>query len=244
MALGNVLQGVPFYFDDLLRPRYEGSFWALLNPFALLCGLVSVAMLVMHGAAYLRVKTDGVIAQRTRTLGSLAALALVVLFTVAGLWLASGIDGYVITSPIVTDGPSNPTYKEATVVAGAWLNNYETYPWMMLAPILGYAGAILAVLFWRFGADMLAFIASALSVFGIVATPGVSMFPIILPSSMDPSMSLTVWDSSSSHLTLFIMLVVSVIFVPLVLAYTSWVFHVLRGKLTVADIQRDKESAY
>ena len=69
-----------------------------------------------------------------------------------------------------------------------------------------------------------------------VATPGVAMFPFILPSSEQPAASLTAWDSSSSHLTLFIMLICALIFVPLILAYTSWVFHIMWGKVTDKDI--------
>ncbi|MBB6489604.1 cytochrome d ubiquinol oxidase subunit II, partial [Rhizobium lusitanum] len=87
VAVGNVLQGVPFRFDEDMRIYYEGSFFALLNPYALLCGLLSVAMLTMHGAAWLQVKTDGIVAERARRYGSIAALAVIVLFALGGLFL-------------------------------------------------------------------------------------------------------------------------------------------------------------
>ncbi len=91
---------------------------------------------------------------------------------------------------------------------------------------------------------MATFLASKLAVVGIISTVGLSMFPFILPSSIDPRSSLTVWDSSSSHSTLFIMLVVTVIFLPIVLAYTAWVYRVLWGKVDEAAIRRDDESHY
>lgn len=82
----------------------------------------------------------------------------------------------------------------------------------------------------------MAFTGSSASAVGIIATVGLSMFPFILPSSVDPRSSLTVWNASSSHLTLFIMLVVTIVFLPLVLAYTAWVYKVLWGRSTTAAL--------
>ncbi|QPC43327.1 cytochrome d ubiquinol oxidase subunit II [Kaustia mangrovi] len=245
VAVGNVLQGVPFQFTPELRIVYEGStLFELLNPFALLCGLLSVAMLVMHGASWVLLKTDGAVAERTRRYGSMAALATIVLFALGGLWLSAGIEGYRITSEVATGGPSNPLAKTVEQGAGIWLANYATHPWMAIAPILGFAGAAGALLFQRLRWEVTALLASSASVFGIVATVGVSMFPFILPSSIDPVSSLTVWDASSSHLTLFIMLFVTAIFVPLIVAYTSWVYAVLWGKVDEKAIRDDSGHAY
>ncbi len=245
VAVGNVLQGVPFQFTPELRIVYEGStLFELLNPFALLCGLLSVAMLVMHGASWVLLKTDGAVAERTRRYGSMAALATIVLFALGGLWLSAGIEGYRITSEVATGGPSNPLAKTVEQGAGIWLANYGTHPWMMLAPVLGFAGAAGAFLFQRARWEVTALLASSAAVFGIVSTVGVSMFPFILPSSLSPESSLTVWDASSSHLTLFIMLVVTGIFVPLIVAYTSWVYAVLWGKVDEKAIRDDSGHAY
>jgi cytochrome d ubiquinol oxidase subunit II len=87
-------------------------------------------------------------------------------------------------------------------------------------------------------------VASKLAVVGIIATVGLSMFPFILPSSADPRSSLIVWDSASSHSTLFNMLVVTLIFLPIVMAYTAWVYHVLWGKVDEATIQHEDETLY
>jgi cytochrome d ubiquinol oxidase subunit II len=241
VAVGNVLQGVPFYFDDTLRSFYSGTFWALLNPFAILCGLLSVSMLIMHGALYVACKTEAELQGRVETFARGAAVAVIIIFAVAGLWIAKGINGYVVTSAINTAGPSNPMYKTVAVVPGAWLHNYSLYPLMIAAPVLGFVGAFLALLFARI--NKLAIVMSALSIAGIILTVGFSMFPFILPSSVAPQASLLVWDASSSQLTLFIMLVATIIFLPIILAYTAWVYHVMRGKVSAQFIE-SQHSAY
>jgi cytochrome bd ubiquinol oxidase subunit II len=238
VAFGNLLQGVPFHLDADLRPIYEGGFFALLNPFALLAGLVSVAMLTMHGGAWVAVKADGAVTRRARRAVMLAALALVVLFAGAGAWAALGLSGYVVGNALGHSGPSNPLGKTVSREIGAWLANYRIHAALIAAPALGVAGALLAALLSPLKLDRLAFLASAASVAGVVATAGISMFPFLLPSSSDPRSSLTVWDASSSRLTLFIMLIAVAIFLPIILFYTGWVIRVLRGRVAVQHVER------
>ena len=242
VAVGNVLQGVPFRLNDDLMTFYEGSFFGLLNPFGLLAGLVSLAMILMHGAAWLVLKTEGAVRERARSYGAIAALATIVLFVLAGLWLAVGIDGYRFVGEVAGDGPSNPLLSEV-VREGSWMTAYSERPWIAIAPIMGIGGAALAFVLFRARREGLTMLASKLSLFGIISTVGLTMFPFILPSSLDPNSSLTVWDSSSSHLTLFVMLVSAVIFVPLILAYTAWVYKILWGKVTETDVL-EGESTY
>ncbi|MNV02547.1 Cytochrome bd-I ubiquinol oxidase subunit 2 [compost metagenome] len=245
VAIGNVLQGVPFHLNDDLRIFYDGTtLFELLNPYAILCGLVSVAMLIMHGAAWLVLKTDGPVAARARAFGSIAALATSVLFALGGVFLWLGIDGYRFTSNIVTDGPSNPLSKTVEVASGVWFSNYAAHPWMMLAPALGLVFPLVAFILFRARKEVLALLSSSLAIFGIISTVGLAMFPFILPSSVDPKSSLTVWDASSSHMTLFIMLVVALIFIPIIVAYTSWVYRVLWGKVDEKAIRDDSGHAY
>jgi len=244
VAMGNVLRGVPFRFNPDMHIFYDGTFFGLLNPFALLCGLVSVAMLAMHGAAWLQLKTQGPVAQRARAYGSVAAVATIVLYALAGFALWKFVDGFRVTSALPADGPSNPLLKTVEVHSSAWFANYEAHPWLYVVPGLGLAGALVALLGLRMRAELMTFVASALSIAGIVLSVGVSMFPFILPSTIDPRASLTVFDSSSSHLTLFIMLVVTAIFIPIIVAYTSWVYSVLRGKVDAAAISEDRGHAY
>ncbi|ARQ62474.1 cytochrome d ubiquinol oxidase subunit 2 (plasmid) [Rhizobium sp. Kim5] len=244
VAVGNVLQGVPFRFADDMRIFYEGSFFALLNPYALLCGLLSVAMLTMHGAAWLVLKASGPVAERARSYGSIAALAAIVLFALGGLFLWIGVGGYRIASDISPIGPSNPLLKSVVIENGAWLANYNAHPWMILAPVLGFAGAALALLAMRAGREVTTLIFSKMAILGIISTVGLAMFPFILPSSLDPRSSLTVWDASSSHMTLFIMLVVTVIFLPIIVAYTAWVYKVLWGKVDEKSVTDKNSHAY
>ena len=244
VAVGNVLQGVPFRFNEHMQIFYDGNLLGLLNPFALLCGLLSVAMLTMHGASWLVLKTTGAIQNRARQLGSLAALVTLLLYAVAGFVSWHYLSGYRITSAIVTDGPSNPLLKTVELDHGAWFANYASYPILLIAPVLGLAGPLLTALILRSKAEILPLLTGKLAIFGIIASVGVSMFPFILPSSINPNASLTVWDSSSSHLTLFIMLVVTCIFLPIIVAYTSWVYRVLWGKVDRKMIEDENTHAY
>jgi len=235
VAVGNVLQGAPFHLTDDLRSVYEGSFLALLDPFALLCGLTAFAMMLMHGGAWLGLRAEGAVAERARVGGRWAALAVIALFAAGGVWLGLGIEGYAFVAPPPGDGPSNPLMSEV-VRGGSWLAAYGERPWIAVAPALGFLGAAGVWFGLSTRWEGLTFIASGLSVVGVIATVGLTMFPFILPSSTDPTSSLTVWDASSSHQTLFIMLVATVIFLPLILAYTAWVYRVLWGKVGEAEV--------
>lgn len=244
VAVGNVLQGVPFHYDNALLPIYTGSFWGLLNPFALLAGALSVSMLCMHGCIYLTLKTEGPIRVRASRYSKTAAFLTVIFFALAGIWVDTSLSGFVFTSVPNMGGVSNPLHKTVALQPGAWMTNYSIHPWTLLAPILGLGGAMLAMQLARIKYYVTAWIASALSIAGIIATVGVSMFPFILPSSSHPDMSLTIWDASSSQLTLFIMLVAALIFVPIILLYTGWVYRVMRGPVTEKDIHKNSSHYY
>ena len=192
VAFGNLLQGVPFRFDDYLVSTYTGTFWQLLNPFALLAGVVSSAMLTMHGGVYLAHRTEGQI--QTRAISAAIAAA--------------------------------------------------AYPVLWLLPafgLLGANGASGLLILRRTGT---AFVLSSLSIAGVIGTAGAAMFPFIMPSSSMPNASLTVWDSVSSQMTLTLMFWATVIFMPLIVLYTSWAYRVMRGKVTVEFIRGNEHSAY
>ncbi|MGO4572872.1 cytochrome d ubiquinol oxidase subunit II [Microvirga sp. 2TAF3] len=239
VAVGNVLLGVPFGFDDTLRAHYDGNFFGLLTPFALLCGLVSLSMIVAHGAAVIAVRTKGPTAERARSYGRAATLVTAVLFGIGGLWVALGLDGYTVTSVQDTVGPSNPLAKSVSTATGAWLAGYKARPWTMIAPALGFAGCILAWFGLTAKAPKTALVGTSTTIIGIITTAGLSLFPFLLPSSLDPRASLTVWDASSSHLTLWTMLLATCIFLPIILAYTAWVYRVMRGTVTADTIGRN-----
>jgi cytochrome d ubiquinol oxidase subunit II len=247
VAVGNVLLGAPFYLTDDLMPMYEGTYFgkflALLHPFAVLAGVVSLAMLLMHGAAWLSLKAEGAVAARARAYGTVAGLVAAAAYAAAGIWLALGIDGFALAGEAVRDGPSNPLYSEVTR-GGSWLAAYAERPWIVVAPVMGFLGIALAVAGLRSGREVSTLLWSKLAITGIIASVGLTMFPFILPSTVDPDSSLTVWDASSSHLTLFVMLVSTVIFLPVILAYTAWVYRVLWGKVTEDEVTGNSDSVY
>ena len=206
-------------------------------------GAISGAMLVTHGAAWLSFKAEGVVAQRAQRIGSISGWLAIVAFLLAGVWLAFGIPGYQYAAAPNPVGPSNPLLTEM-VRGGSWLAAYSARPWIAVAPVLGVAGIALATLGLGRGAGGSALLFSKLGIFGVISTVGLTMFPFILPSSIDPKSSLTVWDSSSSHQTLFTMLVATIIFMPMILAYTAWVYKVLWGKVTEEDVTGNSHTVY
>lgn len=244
VAFGNLLLGVPFHYDADLRVYYEGGFLGLLNPFGILCGLVSVAMLVMQGAAYLQMKSTETIQARARTWVGYGAAALVATFLLAGLVVANWIDGYRIVAMAGTEAASNPTLKSVVRESGAWLANYHAVPALWIIPTLVLVAAGVAALLSTAGRPGLAFIASSVSVAMVILTAGVGMFPFLMPSSLNPDHSLTVWDSTSSLLTLRWMFWMVVLFLPIVLAYTAWVFAKLRGPVTEEQIRAGRGYHY
>lgn len=243
VAFGNLLQGVPFHFDNSLVSYYTGSFWDLLNPFALLCGVVSTAMITCHGAIYLMHRTEGDIHRRSRVAALLFGGLLLVGFSLAGVWL-QWIPGYAISSVIDPAALPDPLAKQVVRQAGAWMLNYQAYPATVAVPVLAYLGIATALGLAMKGRTLAAFVASSIGVTGVIGTAGVSMFPFILPSSTAPDASLTVWDSVSSHLTLTLMFFATVIFMPIIIAYTRWAYQVMSGKVTAAYVRENSHSAY
>jgi cytochrome bd ubiquinol oxidase subunit II len=243
VAFGNLLQGVPFHFDAEMRVFYTGTFIEMLNPFGLIAGIVSVAMLAMHGAAFVVLRTEGALQERARAAGRIATGIYVVMFALAGVYLAMGIDGYRITAMPAENASFVPLAKTVVRAPGAWLENYSLHPWTMLAPIAAFAGALFAQLLSR-RAPGRALVLSSIAVGSTVLTAGFAMFPFIMPSSSDPASSLTVWDAVSSKRTLQVMFWGTLIFLPIVLAYTSWVYHVMRGKVTERHVQENSHGLY
>jgi cytochrome d ubiquinol oxidase subunit II len=243
VAFGNLILGVPFHLDELLRPYYTGSFWALLNPFALLAGIVSFSMLTMHGGVWIQMRTSGVITDRAKNWIRYSGIAAALAFAGAGIWLVMGIDGFRITAQPALDAMPNPLAKSVEIVEGAWLSNYRSYPLTMLFPVLGFAGILATIILSQRDRSGTAFVSSSIAIIGVIMTAGVSMFPFIMPSSTHPAHSLTIWDASSSHLTLTVMFWATVVFLPIVLSYTIWNYRKMWGRLSV-DEMKERFAAY
>ncbi len=243
VAFGNLLQGVPFHFDDNLMSHYTGSFWQLLNPFALLAGVVSSAMITFHGANYLMHRTEGAVFERSRRAAFWSGLVMVGSFLLAGLFIGD-MQGFVITSPVDPAALPDPLAKTVALRDGAWLDNFRALPALWLAPTLAVVAGLVGIGLGLLRKPLAAFVASALAMAGIIGTAGVALFPFVMPSITDPRSSLTVWDSVSSHLTLTLMFWATVIFMPLIVVYTSWAYKVMAGKVTVKFIEAHDKAAY
>lgn len=244
VAFGNLLQGVPFHLDTLLRPYYTGGFFGLLNPFALVAGLVSVGMLTMHGAIWLQLRTADPVATRAKAAAKVWGLVTILTFALAGVWLVFGIEGYRVVSMPDLGALPNPLTKEVVREAGAWLTNYQTYPFTIAFPVLGFVGMGLAVLLSMVNRPGLGLVLSSLGITGIIMTAGAAMFPFIMPSSTNPNSSLIAWDAVSSHMTLAVMFWAAMVFVPIIIGYTIWTYSKMWRRVTVEEIESQEHLAY
>lgn len=243
VAFGNLLQGVPFEFNEIAQVTYTGSFFALLNPFALLCGVISLAMLVTHGANWLQMKTTSELRDRVRAITQVGAFVTLIAFILAGVWLYFK-DGYVVTSTIDHFAPSSPMGKEVAVETGAWFRNFNEMPILWIFPALAIVSALLNVIFSKANRCGFAFLFSSLTMAGVIITAAVSMFPFVMPSSSHPEQSLLMWDATSSELTLTWMLFLALVFVVISLAYTVWSYFKMFGRLDEGFVEENTNSLY
>ncbi|PSW18189.1 cytochrome d ubiquinol oxidase subunit II [Photobacterium sanctipauli] len=243
VAFGNLLQGIPFELNEFLMTSYKGSFFGLLNPFALLCGLVSLSMILTQGATWLLMKTRGYLHHRASNFAQVSALATTLLFVLSGIW-AYNLDGYVITSQLATDAAANPLNKEVSTVAHGLFTNFNQNPILWLIPALAAIAPAITAISARNKKDGTAFLMSSLTAASIILTAGIALFPVIIPSSLNPSQSLTIWDATSSEKTLGIVTVVSLIMVPTILGYTLWCYRKMFGRLDEQYIEKNNSSLY
>ena len=237
-AMGNMLMGVPFHFEWNLRSIYTGSFIFLFNPFSVLAGLLSLSLSVYMGGVMMMGRAPEPVAGRARTAAGYAALAAIVLFAVLGVWV-SMVNGYKIVSFPGAGVPQTPLQQTVELVPGGWLSNYKSYPILWAVPLLGFAGLFFGWMSVRGNKHTLAWWLGAVSWIGVIGTIGVAMFPFLMPSSSNPSQSLTLWNSISSETTLLWMTGWTVVFVPIIFWYTSWAFYVMRGKVDPKEVEAD-----
>lgn len=242
VAFGNLLQGVPFEFNNINQSLYTGTFFGLLNPFALLCGIISLMMLTTQGATWLQMKTTEELHNNSRKIAQVTASVVLVAFILAGVWLYFK-DGFVITSELDHNAQSIFTAKTVVVETGAWFKNFYEMPVLWVVPALVVIGSLMTIAASKANRSGLAFFSSSVMIIGVITTAAVSMFPFVMPSITHPNMSLTMWDSTASHTTLTVMLVVACIFVPTVLGYTIWSYIKIYGRLDASYLEENK-SAY
>jgi cytochrome d ubiquinol oxidase subunit II len=239
-AMGNVLQGVGFHFDWNGRYQQDESFiWYLLNPFAILCGLLSLALSVFQGGAMMMIRGEEPIYGRARHIAMVAGLVAAVLFIAGGVWVRS-IKGFVYTAPVNPAMAATPLGGPAVAMqSGAWMTHFHTMPVLWLLPAMGLAGMLLGALALSARQPILGWWLGALAWVGTIGTTGAAMFPFLMPSSTMPSQGLTIWNASSSKYTLACMLFFAAIFVPAIICYTAWAFRVMSGKVKIEAIDND-----
>lgn len=238
-GIGNLLLGVPFHFEWDLRSYYTGSFLSLFNPFALLCGLLALSLAIYMGGVMLMGRVEsGPLQQRARRAATVGVLVAVALFTVGGLCV-SHLPGYRLLSAPAPGLAQTPLQQVVTLGEGAWFDNYRAWPALWLVPALGYVGMVLGCVAVRARCSTVAWWLGALAWIGVIGTAGVSLFPFLMPSSSHPSHSLTLWNSTSSRATLIWMTGWTAIFMPAIVAYTSWAFYVMRGTVKAKRVESD-----
>lgn len=243
VLVGNLILGLPYHLDADLRSFYTGTFLGLLHPYALLCGVIGLLMNLFHGSIFLMWRTEGTLRERSRGAVAVLGPALLVALVLATLWTLS-LDRPEITQMAATDAPSNPLNKTVAGQAGSWLANFTGHAWMLPAPIVAFAGFIGAYLLGRAGSAGLSFLLSSLGIAGLLLTIGFGLFPFLLISSTDPRSSLTMWDATASHFNLLLSFWITVVFLPIVLAYTRWVYKVIWGSVTEAKVLQDSHTLY
>ena len=242
-AIGNILQGVGFHYSwDGQYYQDESFFSYLLNPFAILCGLMALSLAVYQGGTMLMIRGEEPIYSRARFYATIGGLSAPVLFAIGGLWVTH-INGFVLSPSVAPGMAANPmTGQGVTVQSGAWLNHYHAHPILWLAPALGFFGMLVGVAALRAHLNRLGWWLGALAWIGTIGTVGLSMFPFLLPSSTAPNESLTIWNATGSAYGLGWILLFTLVFVPTIMCYTSWCYYVMRGKVKSEDVANDPHS--
>lgn len=241
VAFGNLLTGIPFRYDDSLRPILTGNFFALLNPFTILTGIICLTLSLTQGALFLQIKTTQFLNKRAVKAARIFGILFMLAFIWGVWWTLFKSTGYTILSMPNANESFTPLMKEVNIGIGFWRLNYEQFSWGVIIPILSLMGTSIALIFSAYRCPIIAIVFNSISIASVLVTVGFTLFPFIMPSSTVPNHSLTIWDAASSQLTLMWMLVATVIFLPIVLMYTTWVYRVMRGKVHT-DQLKDSES--
>lgn len=239
VAFGNLLQGLPFYADENVRWHYDGYFLTallpLLNPFALLCGIISVLMLLTQGCLWIQLRTVDEIAVRARVWTFRFGMATAALFILAGLW-SFFLPGWQLDALAPEGSFHTITGKTVSVIENGLFENYAAVPVVIIVPILAFVGMLLSAIYGKQGRAGKGILFSSLGIAFTIMTAAVALFPFVMPSSIDPASSLTIWDATSSHFTLNVMTYAVIIFVPIVLVYTVWAYTKMWNKASADDV--------
>ncbi len=203
VAIGNILRGIPI--DE--NGNFIGSFVDLLNPYSILIGLLSLSMFTLHGAIYLTTKSEGELRDRMIKLISKIWTIFVLLYVVATFFS-------IFEAPYLFDRIlNNPLF------------------WILFILLLGSVLYLPVVV--KSAKFFLSFILSSITIASVIGLTAVSLFPRLVPSNINLNYSLTIYNSSSTERTLFTMLIIALIGMPIVIAYTIFIYRVFKGKVEI-----------
>ena len=246
LAFGNCFHGYPFYFDTItMRSFYVGGFGSLLNPIGIYCGIMALLMTIMHGFAYLARRTENPLRQTARVGHVISTLLTLAMFITAGFFVAH-MPGYILESSPV-DPRNVPFDNVVSIKNGAWLESLNVYEWKRFAPGMMIVGALLSLWANYFRWYATCFWGSAMCVSGIIATAGATLFPFLMPSSIKPNQSITVWNGVSTQYALNTMLYVGIVILLIILAYKIFAYwSVWHDKKTVSreDVAENEHTFY
>jgi len=216
VAFGNIFKGIPMKNDFAAYSySYDGTLIGLLNPYGLLTGVLFVLLFAVHGSLYAAIKTTGALSKRGSDLANKLWLPLLV--------VAVAFLGYTY--------PATKLY-----------DNYLSAPVLLIVPLIAVISLLLVKLYTVKESFHMAFLFSCLTIVFVVFTGVTGLFPNLIPSNIDPASNLTIFNSSSSLLTLQIMTVVAAICVPTVICYKIWVYRIFRARVTDADVVGNSEA--
>lgn len=205
VALGNVLHGLPIGPSGF----FQGTFALMLNPYSLLAGILSLALLPWHAANYLRTKTEGELLARAER-WSRVLLCLVVLLV--------GVMTVV-------------TFK----IRPGIFASFRSHPLFFLFPVLTVAGLVLGFFAWRPGCSRIAFVASTLTIAGLLASAAATVFPDLLVSTIRPDYSLNIYNAASSHHALVVSFIANILGMVAVALYSAYVHRTFQGKVQLGS---------
>jgi cytochrome d ubiquinol oxidase subunit II len=238
LLVGNLLKGIPFHLESDMHIAFLGDFMSLLNPFSLLVAATCLALLIMHGASYGQLKFNGQLQQQAIALQLRAGIAFIVLFGLTGLWVTH-LEGYHISSEILSNANSNPLAKFVKRGEGLWLDNYEHQPLLIAIPLAAFCSVCASLWLAKTGRSYYSMLLSSIAVAMTLLTAGVSMFPFLLPSNLSLNSSLTIWDSSASLIPLQVLLPVALTAIPALALSNRWLFGFFAGKTAAEEVDID-----
>ncbi|QJC35687.1 cytochrome d ubiquinol oxidase subunit II [Enterobacteriaceae endosymbiont of Donacia sparganii] len=226
IALGNILQGIPFYMDKYYHIYSEKNFLKLFNFSSIIISITTLFLVINHAASYLQIRIkDYNLNSRLNLILKLSSILLIIFFILSLVNILFFMKGYKINL-FIYKKMNNIFLKNNNIIYEnkAWMSNFKNHIYLYIIPLTSIVLPFLTFLSSIFKKFIITFICSSLTIISIILTLGIIMFPFIIPSNIKPYQSLTIWNATSSKLTLNIMLYIVIIFMPIVLAYTFWCY--------------------